>query len=192
MNSMTGYGMASTRIGNLSIEIEVTSVNKRHLETIISAPKEWQRFEYDATKQIKSLFERGRIRAAINLIKNSEEEEEGFFEESIIEEDLERLESFLRKRNQAFEVTPELILRLADLRKNQTKLPPLEKVRHDLENTLSEACKNMVQMRQKEGLAIKDDLLARINCIRNYISQMDELSDGMAQEHKDKLSEVKV
>jgi uncharacterized protein (TIGR00255 family) len=189
MNSMTGYGMASTRIGNLSIEIEVTSVNKRHLETIISAPKEWQRFEYDATKQIKSLFERGRIRAAINLIKNSEEEEEGFFEESIIEKDLERLESFLRKRNQAFEVTPELILRLADLRKNQTKLPPLEKVRHHLENTLSEACKNMVQMRQKEGLAIKDDLLARINCIRDYISQMDELSDGMAQEHKDKLLE---
>jgi uncharacterized protein (TIGR00255 family) len=189
MNSMTGYGMASICIGSLDIEIEVTSVNKRHIETIISAPKEWQRFEYDATKQIKSLFERGRIRAAINLIKNSGEEEEGFFEESIIEEDLERLESFLRKRNQAFEVTPELILRLADLRKNQTKLPPLEKVRNELENTLSEACKNMAQMRQKEGLAIKGDLLARIYCIRDYISQMDELSYGMAQEHKDKLME---
>ena len=187
MNSMTGYGMASIGIGSLSIEIEVTSVNKRHLETIISAPKEWQRFEYDATKQIKSFFDRGRIRAAINLIKNSEEEEEGFFEESIIEKDLERLESFLRKKNQPFEVTPELILRLADLRKNQTKLPPLDKVRLDLENTLSDACKNMLQMRQKEGSAIKDDLKARINCIKDYISQMDGLSEGMAQEHKDKL-----
>ena len=189
MNSMTGYGMASICTEEISIEIEVTSVNKRHLESLISAPKEWQRFEYNAAKQIKSLFERGRIRVAINLIKNSDEEGAEFFEESIIEKDLKSLEVFLRKKNQVFEVTPELILKLADLRKNQTQLPALEKVRHDLEKALNEACNNMLQMRQKEGSMIKDDLQARINSMRDYISQMEELSEGMVQEHKDKLLE---
>ena len=103
MNSMTGYGMSSLTFENLSIEIEVTSVNKRHLETIVSAPKEWHRFEYDANKQIKSLFQRGRIRAAINLNKCAEEEVAGLFEESIIERDLEYLEGFLRQKKTRFQ-----------------------------------------------------------------------------------------
>ena len=56
MNSMTGYGMAMFSLDKQTVEIEVSSVNKRHLEVVVSVPKEWQRFEYDATKKIKSFF----------------------------------------------------------------------------------------------------------------------------------------
>ena len=56
MNSMTGYGMAMFSLDKQTVEIEVSSVNKRHLEVVVSVPKEWQRFEYDATKKIKSFY----------------------------------------------------------------------------------------------------------------------------------------
>ena len=189
MNSMTGYGMASITFDNLSIEIEVTSVNKRHLETIVSAPKEWQRFEYDANKQIKSFFQRGRIRAAINLSKCAENEVQGLFEESIIEKDLEYLEGFLRQKKQDFKITPDVLLRLAELRKNQSKFPPLDKVYKDLEKALTDACKSMGKMREIEGTAIKHDLTERINRVTNFICEMEAQSKGMEQEHKDKLME---
>lgn len=189
MNSMTGYGMASLTFDNLSIEIEVTSVNKRHLETIVSAPKEWQRFEYDANKQIKSFFQRGRIRAAINLSKCAEEEVQGLFEESIIEKDLEYLEGFLRQKKQDFKITPDLLLRLAELRKSQSKFPPLDKVYNHLEKALTDACKRMGKMREVEGAAIKDDLTARINRVSDFICEMEAQSQGMEQEHKDRLME---
>lgn len=187
MNSMTGYGMAMFSLDRQTVEIEVSSVNKRHLEVVVSVPKEWQRFEYDATKKIKSFFERGRIRVSINVAKNSENEVELLFEDSLIEKDLASLELFLSKKNQSFKLSPELILQLADLRKNQTKLPALEKVQNNLEQTLYNACQKMLEMRTNEGNSIKDDLKARISCLSQYILEMEKNAGGMAEEHRGKL-----
>ena len=69
---MTGYGRSALQMENLSLFLEIASVNKRHLEIFISAPKEWQKFEYDATKYVKSILERGRVRISISTVKNTE------------------------------------------------------------------------------------------------------------------------
>ena len=189
MNSMTGYGRASVVHDDTSIEIEVSSVNKRHLETIFSVPKEWQRFEYEVVKDIKKLFERGRIRIAINTLKKSDKEDDIIFDESIIERDLVKLESFLSQKGQHLEINADLILQLANLRKNQAEIPSLNKVNSQLKETLISACKDMLQMRMVEGETIKKDLLSRIKSINNYIIEIEEHSIGMVQEHQNKLLE---
>ena len=56
MNSMTGYGRAVLAHEDTTIEIELSSVNKRHLEVSFSAPKEWHKFEYDAIKELKAFL----------------------------------------------------------------------------------------------------------------------------------------
>ena len=186
---MTGYGRASLVHDDTSIEIEVSSVNKRHLETIFSVPKEWQRFEYEVVKDIKKLFERGRIRIAINTLKKSDKEDDIIFDESIIERDLVKLESFLSQKGQHLEINADLILQLANLRKNQAEIPSLNKVNSQLKETLISACKDMLQMRMVEGETIKKDLLSRIKSINNFIEEIEEHSVGMVQEHQNKLLE---
>ena len=189
MNSMTGYGRASVVHDDTSIEIEVSSVNKRHLETIFSVPKEWHRFEYEVVKDIKKFFERGRIRIAVNTFKKSDKEDDIIFDESIIERDLVKLESFLSQKGQHLEINADLILQLANLRKNQAEIPSLNKVNSQLKETLISACKDMLQMRMVEGETIKKDLLSRIKSINNYIIEIEEHSIGMVQEHQNKLLE---
>jgi uncharacterized protein (TIGR00255 family) len=189
MNSMTGYGRASLVHDDTSIEIEVSSVNKRHLETIFSVPKEWQRFEHEVVKDIKKLFERGRIRIAINTLKKSDKEDDIIFDESIIERDLVKLESFLSQKGKHLEINADLILQLANLRKNQAEIPSLNKVNSQLKETLISACKDMLQMRMVEGETIKKDLLSRIKSINNFIEEIEEHSVGMVQEHQNKLLE---
>ena len=189
MNSMTGYGRASLVHDDTSIEIEVSSVNKRHLEIIFSVPKEWQRFEYEVVKDIKKLFERGRIRIAINTLKKSDKEDDIIFDESIIERDLVKLESFLSQKGKHLEINADLILQLANLRKNQAEIPSLNKVNSQLKETLISACKDMLQMRMVEGETIKKDLLSRIKSINNFIEEIEEHSVGMVQEHQNKLLE---
>ena len=189
MNSMTGYGRASLVHNDISIEIEVSSVNKRHLETIFSVPKEWHRFEYEVVKDIKKFFERGRIRIAINILKKSDKEDGIIFDESIIERDLVHLENFLSQKGQPLEINADLILQLANSRKSQVEIPPLNKVNSQLKETLISACKDMLQMRMVEGETIKKDLLSRIKSINNCIEEIEEHSDGMVQEHQTKLLE---
>jgi uncharacterized protein (TIGR00255 family) len=189
MNSMTGYGRASLVHNDISIEIEVSSVNKRHLETIFSVPKEWHRFEYEVVKDIKKFFERGRIRIAINILKKSDKEDGIIFDESIIERDLVHLENFLSQKGQPLEINADLILQLANSRKSQVEIPPLNKVNSQLKETLISACKDMLQMRMVEGETIKKDLLSRIKSINNCIEEIEEHSVGMVQEHQNKLLE---
>ncbi len=186
---MTGYGRASVVHDDTSIEIEVSSVNKRHLETIFSVPKEWHRFEYEVVKDIKKFFERGRIRIAVNTFKKSDKEDDIIFDESIIERDLVKLESFLSQKGQHLEINADLILQLANLRKNQAEIPSFNKVNSQLKETLISACKDMLQMRMVEGETIKKDLLSRIKSINNYIIEIEEHSIGMVQEHQNKLLE---
>jgi uncharacterized protein (TIGR00255 family) len=189
MNSMTGYGRASLVHDDISIEIEVSSVNKRHLETIFSVPKEWHRFEYEVVKDIKKFFERGRIRIAINILKKSDKEDGIIFDESIIERDLVHLENFLSQKGQPLEINADLIMQLANSRKSQVEIPPLNKVNSQLKETLISACKDMLQMRMVEGETIKKDLLSRIKSINNCIEEIEEHSVGMVQEHQNKLLE---
>lgn len=189
MNSMTGYGRASINHEDISIVIEVSSINKRHLEVLVSAPKEWQRFEYDATKYIKSVFERGRIRVALSLNKNQEIQEGILSNQPLIEKDLHRLKTFLYEKQAEFVITPELILQLSNLRKNETELPPLEEISKDLLTTLAEACHFLSEMRETEGSAIKNDLLERILRIKKLVTQIEKKGEGMADEYKEKLLE---
>lgn len=189
MNSMTGYGRASINHEDISIVIEVSSINKRHLEVLVSAPKEWQRFEYDATKYIKSVFERGRIRVALSLNKNQEIQEGILSNQPLIEKDLHRLKTFLYEKQAEFVITPELILQLSNLRKNETELPPLQEINKDLLTTLGEASHFLSEMRQTEGSAIKNDLLERILRIKKLVTQIEKKGEGMADEYKEKLLE---
>ena len=178
---MTGYGRASLPIEDLSVSLEIASVNKRHLEIFVSAPKEWQKFEYDATKMAKSILERGRVRISISTVKNTEQEKK--------QEDLNWLESFMIKKKQPFNITSELILQLSSNHKYEPELPGLDKVSKELEQALSLACEELVKMRETEGAAIKADLTERIDRVAALVIEMKKSSDGMVSEHREKLLE---
>ena len=189
MKSMTGYGRASLPIEDLSVSLEIASVNKRHLEIFVSAPKEWQKFEYDATKMAKSFLERGRVRISISTVKNTEQEKKQVFNESQIQEDLNWLESFMIKKKQPFNITSELILQLSSNHKYEPELPALDKVSKELEQALSLACEELVKMRETEGAAIKADLTERIDRVAAFVIEMKKSSEGMVSEHREKLLE---
>ena len=189
MRSMTGYGRSALQMENLSLFLEIASVNKRHLEIFISAPKEWQKFEYDATKYVKSILERGRVRISISTVKNTELDRKHAFNESQIQEDLNWLENFLIKKNQPFNITAELLLQLSNTHKSEPDLPTLEKVSEQLEQALNQACEELMAMRSAEGRAIKTDLTERIDRVAVLVIQMKKSSEGMVLEHKEKLLE---
>ena len=140
MRSMTGYGRALCSSEGISIVIEISSVNKRHLEINIHAPREWQRFEYDATKLIKTFIDRGTVRVSISICKDNESEDLSFKEE-FIEKDINWIEKYLSKKGINCIPTPELILQLTSLHKNESTIPPLDKICSILEKALEKRAK---------------------------------------------------
>jgi uncharacterized protein (TIGR00255 family) len=63
MRSMTGYGFADCQIELGSITLELTSVNRKHLEISMQLPRLLQRFEIKLRKILTSTIKRGSVSA---------------------------------------------------------------------------------------------------------------------------------
>ncbi|MBT3637991.1 MAG: DUF1732 domain-containing protein [Opitutae bacterium] len=190
MNSMTGFGRATLSLPDHLVLLEVFSVNKKGLEIVFSAPKEWQAFERQANSFLKKSLERGRIRISISVEQTKvDENAQGLFDKDVMEGDLSELKSFIEEKGFACEVTPELILQLAQARNRESGLPKLEDILSELEKTLSNATLEMIAMRKEEGSSIFHDLEERTNSLEEMTKRMEEGSKEMASEWKSKLLE---
>jgi len=188
MNSMTGFGRATLSLPDHLVLLEVFSVNKKGLEIVFSAPKEWQAFERQANAFLKQSLERGRIRISISVEQTTTDQNaQGLFEKKVMEEDLNELKSFIEEKGFTCEVTPELILQLAQVRNRDNGLPKLEDVLCELEETLSRATMEMIAMRKEEGSSIFNDLGERRSSLEKMTDRMEQESKGMASEWKSKL-----
>jgi uncharacterized protein (TIGR00255 family) len=65
--SMTGFGSARTEGPNLSVLIEIKSVNHRYLDLHIKIPGEYQNFENVIRQKISAAFKRGRIDVFVRI-----------------------------------------------------------------------------------------------------------------------------
>jgi uncharacterized protein (TIGR00255 family) len=190
MNSMTGYGRSTLNLPEHVISIEVYSVNKKGLEIVFSAPKEWQAFEQPAIAYLKQALERGRVRVSLSVEPTKiEGKRSKLFNDEEIDRDLNDLEEFLKNKGNPLEITANLILQLAQLRKREPGLPNLDEVMPDLTETLKNSTREMIVMREKEGAGIFQELKERTNSLEEMVRQMEEGSKEMASEWKVKLLE---
>jgi uncharacterized protein (TIGR00255 family) len=67
IHSMTGFGSARAEAENLSVFIEIKSVNHRHLDVHVKLPVEFQSFENVVRQQVSSSFKRGRFDAFVRI-----------------------------------------------------------------------------------------------------------------------------
>ena len=65
--SMTGYGRAEDKIGDLKIVIELRAVNSRFLEFVMRLPRGYEKVEDGARTHLQSLLTRGRVTLTMNM-----------------------------------------------------------------------------------------------------------------------------
>src|SRR5438094_8376894 len=65
--SMTGFGSGRAEVPNLSVLVEIKSVNHRYLDVHIKIPGEYQNFENIIRQKISAAFKRGRLDAFVRI-----------------------------------------------------------------------------------------------------------------------------
>lgn len=65
--SMTGFGSARTETPNLSVLVEIKSVNHRYLDAHVKIPGEYQNFESIVKQRISGAFKRGRLDVFVRI-----------------------------------------------------------------------------------------------------------------------------
>ena len=190
MNSMTGYGQACIDLPECRVTIEISSVNKKNLEVVVNTPKEWQFFEFAATKFLKKLIHRGRIRVLLTVeyTQNFTELSKALHGEQF-NKLVSEIESFFKSKKRNFNLTPESVIELLKISHQESGPFRSSKYEQQLQDGLTKATDAMVGMRKVEGTEIASDFKNRLKVLNDIILQIESESGDWPLVMRQKLLE---
>jgi uncharacterized protein (TIGR00255 family) len=169
MNSMTGYGRAATALGEFSLTVQVSSVNRKTLDLTVALPREWEgELELEVTAEVRRSVVRGKVHVDVELSGRSGGTEAGWCDEGVVKT-LERLRGLAEKSGIPFQVTTDLLWRIASDVRQPLQRPTTDEGRPILMAALREALAGFVAMRATEGAALQADLLGRMATLRSHV-----------------------
>jgi uncharacterized protein (TIGR00255 family) len=158
---MTGFGAASFRIEGGAFEVEIRSVNHRHLDTRVRVPRLMSRLEPELRARIGERCDRGKFDCTVS----APEGESG----ASLSIDREAARGYLAAARELGEeegVAGELdvasLLALPGVARLSEPEPSLEALRPAALAALDEALDALLRMRAAEGASLERDLSARL------------------------------
>lgn len=186
MKSMTGYGRATAAIGNYTLTIQISAVNRKTLDLVISLPNGWETLEAPVAEKVRDAAARGRISVDIELT-GARGASEVTWDETEVNAALDRLAELAANRGTQFVVTPELLWSVANAQRKPAELPNAETASATTLETLAEALRAFVAMRAQEGKALLADFLARLNVLRTHVDAIAARAPQVAPNYRELL-----
>lgn len=192
VRSMTGFGRGTASDTRFDMVVEIHSVNNRFLDIVIRGGREVMQQERRIKEYLRQHLERGRIVVSLDV----EGTREG---EPVV--DIEKANAYLDILNalkERFNLSGEPDLALLSGFRDVISSNTAEEVGEELWDTIQPALEDAVQalmvMRQMEGAALEEDMVARLEAIENELSEIEELaperSKVYARRLRDRVEEV--
>ena len=189
--SMTGFGSADLQWESWSCQVEIRSVNQRFLDIRCRLPLGFQNLEQDFKKQIKEVCTRGKIDCSVRLEKVVGEEKLKLNpERALLFNGL--LGEFEELSGRKVNVEAKDLSRINIIEESKSGEPP-EECQGVILESLALAIESLLQMKQREGQAMHDDIKDRlVNCdqILNTIEKLSLEEPGLYRERlQDRLAQ---
>ncbi len=189
LRSMTAYARASKDSSFGRIVVQISSLNRRHLEVVVNLPREFNIFDTDIKKWVTAQIGRGQVSVDISV---------SFKEEGPIKVTPNLL--LVRQLKKAWEgIASEVgapLAQAADLtlyvgQENlltfQQDLVQEDLYRKSLRYVISDALQQFVAMKVKEGATLQEDILSRLEKLRSYIRLVSEKCIHTPEKYRQKL-----
>jgi uncharacterized protein (TIGR00255 family) len=159
MNSMTGYGRATAALGELTLTVQVNSVNRKNLDLTLGLPAEWENWEAAVGEAVRRFVLRGKVHVAVEV--TGKPGATVAWDEATVNATLDRLAALAKQRGLPFEPTAEVLWQVVNSQRAGTGLPVDEAAERGLLKAVDEALRGLAAMRAKEGEALLVDFLGR-------------------------------
>ena len=186
IKSMTGYGKAEKAIEQRMYQIEIKSVNHRYLDISVKMPKQLSYLEEEIKKVISSKVKRGKVDVFINFENNSAQGKNIQINTDIAKIYISELRKLAEQENISSNIEVTEISKYPDVLSIQN-VEDEEIIKQEILEVTKVATEQLVNMKQLEGEKIAEDLINRINAIKEKIKEISFLSTGLIQEYVVKL-----
>ncbi|MBL8859573.1 MAG: YicC family protein [Planctomycetes bacterium] len=181
---MTGFGAALVSEADLSVRVEVRSVNHRHLQVKTRLPNEHAQLENDVESAVRGRLERGAVTVSINL-ERTRRGAPAVIDGAVAARYKAEIEKLARELSLDPDISIETLLALPGVisaaeddsgREHEAKL---------IMKALARAIDELVAMREREGASLLADLQKNSGLIAKVQAKLEKrMPKALAEHHK--------
>ena len=191
MRSMTGYGRRQISLDGREMTVEIKTVNHRFLDISCRLPRVLSFAEDALRKQISSSLCRGHADVNVTYQNLRQDAREVRLDEGLAlqyKEALLNARQLLRKEKSSIrDENVDWIVAQPDVLTVTVKEEDQEAVLALLSQTLEEALRDVIAMRDREGAALKNDLTFHLDEVARLRSEIAALAPEVPLLYRDKL-----
>ena len=187
MRSMTGYGRGQQIVDGRDILVEIRSVNHRYFEFYSRTPRAYGYLEEKLKSFIQGSILRGKLE--INVTVNNTEGKDALIEvnSAMARGYLSALRSINEELGLRDDITLSQLSRFPDIFNVQKTVEDEAEIWAAVETVAKEALDKFVEMREKEGEKLKNDLLGKLLLVEEMLAKVEEFSPLMTENYRARL-----
>lgn len=187
IRSMTGYGRGENIKDNRKFTVEIKSVNHRYNDITIKLPRSMNYIEDIVRKRLMQQISRGKTDVYIFFETNSQDDIKICLNEILADEYVLQFTKLKQKYNLKDDLSLSLLTTIPDLFTIDKEFVNKDIIIQTLMPALDNALDEFIKLREREGEALKKDILLKLENISNLVDNIKIRSPIMVLEFRDKL-----
>jgi uncharacterized protein (TIGR00255 family) len=188
---MTGFGRSESVTKEHKIVIEMKSVNHRYCDLSIKMPKKLNYFETTIRNYLKKYIGRGKVDIFITYEDYTENNVSVKYNSEIAREYVKYFSQMAEEFDLHNDLSPAVLARFPEVISLGEQPEDEDELWKELESVLDDAAKKFVESRTKEGAALKEDLLDKLEGMLSMVEYIENTSPSLVDSYREKL-EAKV
>ncbi len=187
MESMTGYAFLEKSTEQFSFSVEIKSLNTKYLEVYVNLPKLLRNSESSIVQLLKKKFTRGKIELTVDIFDWNKSRPLRL-NSQLIEKyygDIRKIKDKLKIKEP---ISVDSLLGLEGVIQKE-RMSLSSKSMKAIDSTINSVIEKAVEMRKKEGIATRKDLLSSISDISGALKEIKVLSKKACKEKQNNLKQ---
>lgn len=189
IKSMTGFGRCEITENDRKFTVEIKSVNHRYLDVNIKMPKALNFFESSIRSELKSYISRGKVDVFVSYEDFSEKTSMVCYHREVAEEYLGYLHQMAEEFHLENDIRVSSLSRFPEIFTMEEAGLDQEELWKELRQAVVGAAQMFVDTRVVEGERLKEDLMEKLDGMRERVDFISERSPQIVTEYRRKLEE---
>ncbi|MCD2346033.1 YicC/YloC family endoribonuclease [Clostridium guangxiense] len=189
LKSMTGFGRAIYDNGKRNFTIELKSVNHRYLDINVKLPRSLISLEDKIRREAQQKLKRGKV--DIFVTQNIYNDDD--YDVKLNKNLADSYYNCLRKIKESYDVKDDisvsLISKFPDVISIEQKEENFDEIWNEILIPLKDALNKLIDMREKEGAKLKEDIENKCDIISENVCSIEEKASCVVEEYRMKLDE---
>jgi uncharacterized protein (TIGR00255 family) len=188
IKSMTGFARSVVNQSGLTITMEIKTLNHRFLDISTRLPRGLNGLDINIKNYIKDAISRGRIEVFLNIEHSADDEPFVEVDHNLAGQYYQCLKELKESLGIEEKISLQDIVRFGDVIKLKEGLSE-EDMWPIIQDALDRALDKLLEMRRQEGIALKEDIQARLETIAGNLEAISQRIPVSTEEYRSYLKE---